>query len=202
MVSMGRITDIKPQAKRPDRVSVYLDGKYVFSLARDQLASLGLKTGQELDPKDVARLKDASAFGKLRDLTYRWLALRLRSEHEIDQYLRRKTEDEELKERLKQELKLYNYIDDAKFAAAWIADRRAVKPASRYRLKRELLQKRVPLAIIDDQLDSADLDDVAAAKAIIARRGARYDDKRKLMAYLARQGFSYDAIKRALADED
>jgi len=179
-----------------------VDGKYSFSLARDQLAQSGLKTGQAMSPADVERLKDTASFGKLRDLSYKWLGLRLRSEYEIDEYLKRKTADNQLAKRLKEELKLYNYVDDDKFASAWISSRRAVKPASKYRLKRELLQKRVPLEIIDQQLDQAGLDDIAAARDIISRRRARYADERKLMAYLARQGFSYDTIKQALAEDE
>ena len=183
-------------------MSVYVDGKYKFSLARDQLAQLGLKVGQDISKKDIDELKATGKFGKLRDLTYRWLSLRPRSEDEINQYLRRKTDDEALRQRITAELKLYNYIDDSKFAEAWVAGRKAIKPMSKYRLKQELMQKRVPKEVIDQTLDSAELDDVAAARAIIAKRGHRYKDKRKLMAYLGRQGFSYDTIKRALSDED
>lgn len=199
---MSQISDIKPQVKRHGRYSIYVGGKYRFSLARDQLAKLGLKVGQELSEDDIIKLKDHAGFGKLRDLTYKWLSLRLRSEYEIDQYLKRKTGDEDLIKRLKTELKLYNYIDDTKFSQAWIGSRRAIKPIARYRLKQELRQKRVPLEIIDQSLEGAGLDDVAAAREIIARRGARYGDQRKLMAYLSRQGFSYDTIKRALSDEE
>jgi hypothetical protein len=74
-----KITRLQLQTKRPDRVSVYVDGKYNFSLARDQLAGLDLKVGQTIEPKTIQRYLDDSAFGKLRDQTYRWLAIRLRS---------------------------------------------------------------------------------------------------------------------------
>ncbi|HEX9679569.1 MAG TPA: RecX family transcriptional regulator [Candidatus Saccharimonadales bacterium] len=197
---MAKISAIKQQVKRTGRVSVYLDGRYSFSLARDQLVQLGLKVGQELKPPEVNRLKTDMAYGKLRDLVYKWLSLRSRSEYEINEYLRKKTDDEDLKKRIVEELKLYNYVDDNKFSEMWIRNRRLLKPVSKYRLRQELLQKRVPQEIIAESLDSAKLDDLAAAKAVIARRGQRYADQQKLMAYLARQGFSYDVIKRALAD--
>jgi len=197
---VAKISAIKQQVKRTGRVSVYLDGRYSFSLARDQLVQLGLKVGQELKPPEVNRLKTDMAYGKLRDLVYKWLSLRSRSEYEINEYLRKKTDDEDLKKRIVEELKLYNYVDDNKFSEMWIRNRRLLKPVSKYRLRQELLQKRVPQEIIAESLDSAKLDDLAAAKAVIARRGQRYADQQKLMAYLARQGFSYDVIKRALAD--
>ena len=200
---MGRaITDIKQQDRRPQRVSIYLDGKYAFSLARDQLVQLGLKIGQNLTDSDVARLKDNSAYGKLRDLTYKWLSIRPRSAHEIDEYLNRKTADENLKNKVRQELGQYNYINDEEFAKKWITGRTAIKPMSRLRLKQELIQKRVPKDIIDEALNQADIDDLAAVKQVIAARSHRYPDRQKLLAYLSRQGFSYGDIKRALEDAD
>lgn len=198
---MSEITGIKQQQKREDRFSVYVDGKYSFSLARDQLMQLGLKTGQEVSDEDIKRLKGSSDFGKLRDRTYKWLGIRPRSAHEIEQYLRRKTDDEELKDKMIEELKKYNYIDDKKFAEAWISGRTAIKPISEYRLRQELIKKRVPKEVIDASLEEAGLDDLSAVKEVIAKRGHRYKDKQKLMAYLARQGFRYDVIKQALNEE-
>ena len=195
---MGQISYIKQQVKRENRFSVYVDGKYVFSLARDQLVQLGLKVGQDLSSDDVSRFKEASSLGKLRDLTYKWLSIRPRSDFEISQYLNRKTDDTELVEKIKQELKDYGYINDNKFAEAWVRGRTATKPMSSYRLRQELIQKRVPKEVINEVIGSSSHDDLAAAKEVVAKRSTRYKDKQKLMAYMSRQGFSYDVIKQAL----
>lgn len=199
---MGRITDIKEQTKRTDRVSIYVDGMYKFSLAKDQAAQMGLQIGQELEASESDKLKEESQFGKLRDDTFKWISLRPRSEHEIQQYLRRKTDDEALRERVKDLLKNLGYVDDEKFARSWIQHRILLKPISKVRLKQELLQKRVGMPIIDALLDETEMDELASVKQIIMKRGHRYDDRQKLMAYLARQGFSYDLIKKALAELD
>lgn len=196
-----RISRITQQAKRPDRYSVYLEGKYAFSLAKDQLAELGLKIDDDIDPAKIKQYKTHSSFGKLRDRTYRWLAIRLRSRQEIVDYLKRKTDDDEQRQKLLELLSEQGYIDDAKFAEAWIRHRTFIKPMASYRLKQELLHKRVPLEVIEDKLGEFELDDVTAARQLIAKKARRYPDRQKLMAYLVRQGFSYDVIKRALAVE-
>lgn len=193
-----RVTDIKQQTRRPDRFSVYVDDKYAFSLARDQLVELRLKVGDEVDPQQVEQFKSDSNFGKLRDNTYRWLAIRLRSEREVVDYLKRKTDDENQRQKLLEFLAEQGYVDDAKFAEAWIRHRTLMKPMARYRLKQELIQKRVPMEIIEGKLSEFELDDVAAARQLIGRKAHRYPDRQKLMAYLVRQGFSYDVIKQAL----
>lgn len=193
-----RISSITQQIKRPDRFSIYLEGKYAFSLARDQFTKLGLKVGDEVDLQKIEQYKADSSFGKLRDKTYNWLSIRLRSQQEIVDYLKRKTDDEIQRQRVLALLAKQGYIDDAKFAAAWIRHRTFIKPMSKYRLKQELLQKRVPLTVIEDTLGEFELDDVTTLRQLIAKKTHRYPDKQKLMAYLARQGFSYDTIKQAL----
>lgn len=196
-----KITKIQQQLKRPDRVSVYVDGKYTFSLAKDQLVELGLKVGQEIDTQRINQYLSDSAFGKLRDQVYNWLSIRLRSRWEIEDYLKRKTDDELLTQRVITLLEAQKHIDDSRFAAAWIRHKTLIKPMSRLRLKHELLQKRIPLETIEDKLSDERLDDTAAIRQLIARRGHRYPDKQKLMAFLARQGFDYGTIKAALAEE-
>lgn len=196
-----KITHIKPQVKRQDRVSVYLDGKYAFSLAKDQLADLNLKEGQEINSGRIEQYLADSVFGKLRDQVYNWLSIRLRSRWEVEDYLRHKTEDESLRSRLLSLLEEQGYIDDIKFAGAWIRHRNLIKPMSKRRLKQELLVKRIPMEIIDDSLSEQAIDDQTAIKELIAKRGHRYPDKQKLMAFLARQGFDYGTIKEALNEE-
>lgn len=197
---MGKITAIKAQVKRPDRVSIYVDEKYRFSLSKDQAAGLNLSIGQELSSEQIDSLKDDSKFGKLRDNTYRWLALRPRSEFEIQQYLKRKTTDQTLIDRVLELLASSHYIDDAKFAASWVQHRTLIKPISQRRLRQELLQKRIPAEIIEQTLENTGLDDLEAVKQLIIKRAHRYSDQQKLMAYLARQGFNYDTIKTALSE--
>lgn len=196
-----KITHIKPQVKRQDRVSVYLDGKYAFSLAKDQLADLNLKEGQEINSGRIEQYLADSAFGKLRDQVYNWLSIRLRSRWEVEDYLRHKTEDESLRSQLLSLLEEQGYIDDIKFAGAWIRHRNLIKPMSKRRLKQELLVKRIPMEIIDDSLSEQAIDDQTAIKELIAKRGHRYPDKQKFMAFLARQGFDYGTIKEALNEE-
>jgi regulatory protein len=195
-----RITDIKQQAKRIGRVSVYVDDKYSFSLSKDQLIQHGLSVNQELSASEIAQFKADSSYGKLKDLTLRWLSLRPRSKYEIEQYLAKKTKTKAFLEKLITELEGFGYINDSSFAGSWIRSRKILKPISRYRIKQELLQKRVPYEVIDEALNEESYDDLEAVKQIIARKGQRYSENNKLVAYLARQGFDYDVIRRALED--
>src|SRR3990167_123053 len=93
---MTQITSIKQQVKNPERVSVFVDGKYEFSLTLDELLKEKLKNGAELDKADVKRLKKVSVDGKLRIRAIEWLLNRPHSTREFRDYLYRKKAEPEL----------------------------------------------------------------------------------------------------------
>ncbi len=196
---MPKITDIKQQVKNTSRYSVYVDEKYEFSLSEWQLLDSGLKQGTQLSAKELDGLKQDSSYGKIIDNTFRWLAIRPRSEWEMDTYLARKSDDEQIVERVKNKLNEKGYINDLTFAQSWVESRHLTKSISKRRLKQELSQKRVSPEVIDEVVaaDEVPDSDVLAKLIVKKQRQSRYRDKDKLMGYLARQGFSYSDIKNA-----
>ena len=47
-----KITALKQQIKNPERVSIFVDEKYAFSLSLDELVKYKLKNGDELSEVD------------------------------------------------------------------------------------------------------------------------------------------------------
>lgn len=197
-----KVTDIKPQQKRTDRVSIFVNGKYSFSLNKTQLQSTGLKVGEELSLEQIDRYKKISEDGKLFDRVLNWLARRPRSEWEIFSYLERKGSSPDLAQEIVYKLRSYRYVDDVSFAESWVRNRRQLKHTSKRKLRQELLKKNVSREIIEHVLEADETTDEQTLVELVAKkqRQSRYRDKEKLMAYLARQGFSYEDIKRVLSE--
>lgn len=195
-----KITAIKQQVKRTDRYSIYVDGKYAFSLSESGLIESGLYGGQELEPTELRRLKKAAGLDKAYYNALRYVAIRPRSEWEIDFYLKRKEVDKDTAEEVIRRLRKISMLSDLDFARSWIANRRQLKSTSKRRLRLELMQKRVPTDIIDEALAEDQTDERQALRDLIEKKRRRYPDDQKLMQYLARQGFSYDDIKSALKE--
>lgn len=200
------ITAIKQQVKRQDRYSVYVDGKYSCSFSESELLKLGLRIGQSLTDDEFNRLKEDSVRDKARYQALGQLSRRQRSEWELRDYLKRKEYAAEIIDAVIDTLRDYGYIDDLKFAEAWVANRRLLKATSRRRLQQELRQKRVSDEIVHQVLIEDETDEQDVLKELITRKRkqAKYQDDIKLMQYLARQGYSYDDIKaslQALTDE-
>jgi len=83
----GTVTALTFQKRNPDRVSVYLDGKFAFGLAA--LDAAQLRRGQFLSDGDIVALQELGLRSKAYDRAVRFLAVRPRSTQEVRQNLRR-----------------------------------------------------------------------------------------------------------------
>jgi regulatory protein len=196
-----KITAIKQQVKRQGKYSIFLEGKYAFSLSDTALLESGLHTGQDVSDAQVRELKQTSADDKLYNNALNYVAIRPRSRWEMESYLKRKGCSPALLSNILNKLSKLGLLDDLSFAGAWIANRRLLKPTSRRRLQQELRTKRVPDEAIEQALAEDETDEAAVLQELITRKRkqAKYRDNQKLMQYLAGQGFGYGEIKDALA---
>ena len=197
-----KITSIKQQERLKNRYSIFVDEKYVFSLSTDALLEQQLASGQELDEAQLKAYKKLSQDDKAYGLSLAYVARRMRSIGELNDYFRRKQYEPDLAEQILAKLAKNGWVDDEKFAEAWVRNRRLLKNSSKRRLQQELKAKKVADEIIQKVLATDEQNDQQMLQELVEkkRRIARYNDNQKLMQYLARQGFSYDDIKSALAD--
>lgn len=195
-----QITSIKQQIKREGRYSVFVDGKYSFSLSELGLINSGLHVGQEISKEELEKLKDTALYDKFYNNVLNLLARRVRSEWEIRDYLKRKNSPAPLIEEILNKLSNNNYVNDREFARMWVENRRLLRPTSRRKLMAELKAKRVSEEDIKKALEQDETDEEQVLKELVAkkRKIARYRDDQKLMRYLADQGFNYTDIKSAL----
>lgn len=197
-----KITAIKAQVKRVGRYSVFVDEKYSFSLSDTALLNEKIVPGQELEAGEVKRLKQLSADDKVYGNILRYVMIRPRSQWEIRDYLKRKDASPALADDILKKLNNNGFVDDVKFATAWVDNRRLHRPTSMRKLQQELRAKRVPDAVIEQVLHDDTVDEQAVLRELITKKRARYPDQQKFMQYLARQGFNYSDIKSVLEEID
>src|SRR5579883_3508985 len=109
------ITKIVQQERQKTRYSLFVDGKYAFSLSEGALLESKLAVGQELNADELKRWKQESADDKIAGNTLRYAAMRPRSTWEIEQYLRRKNASPALASRIVDKLTTMGLLDDAAF---------------------------------------------------------------------------------------
>ncbi len=194
-----KITQLKAQVKNPDRVSIFVDDKYSFSLTLDQLLTEKLKKGDELDSQRIDELKRLSGEGKLRARALEWVMGRPHSTYELRQYLYRKKAGKEQIEAVVQEFMDKNYINDESFAR-WFAEGRMRKNKSTRAIKVELSSKGVSPVTIQNIVTELETSDGRALQTLVNKLSnrPRYSDRDKLTRYLISKGFSYADVKQAL----
>jgi len=196
-----KITSIKQQIKNPERVSIFVDEKYSFSLNLDELITQKLKKGQDLNQADVKRLKKISDDGKLRAQSLEWLLNRPHSIREFKDYLYRKKADPELAAALIREFTDKNYLNEQKFGE-WLIELQRRRGKSNRAIRAELFKKGLTRELIDELMHGGGENEEQRLKELVAkkRRSSRYkNDPQKLAQYLVTQGFNWQDVKRALA---
>lgn len=197
-----KITSIKQQVKNPGRVSIFLDGKYEFSLSLDELVKYRLKNDDVLDKADVKKFKKISADGKLRARALEWLLNRPHSEREFRDYLYRKKAEPEQIDNFVSEFTEKGYLDNAKFAG-WFAELQARRGKSNRAIRAELFKKGLSRETVNETIDEQTSREEQRLRVLVAKKQKlpRYKaDPQKLKQYLARQGFGYDLINDVLKD--
>lgn len=187
-----RITNLKQGVKNPERVNVFVNGKFEFSLDVAQVVDFKLKVGQEISEEDLVELKSASEFGKLYQRTLEWILTRPRAERETRDYLYKKIYEKKMNkdyiEKIIDKLKNKKYLNDLGFAEWYVENRFIKKGISKKRLSMELRKKGITDENVEKVLDTRN--DEEEIKKIIAKKRDKYDDD-KLIQYLCRQGFPY-----------
>jgi regulatory protein len=199
-----KITSIKQQVKNPDRVSIFVDSKYSFSLSLDEIVKYKIKNGQELQQADIKKLKKISEDGKTKARALNWILGRPHSVREFRDYMFRKKADKDLVEQLVEEFKGKKYLDDDKFAQ-WFAELKQRAGKSNRQIQAELFKKGISRDIVGRTIEEQGVDENERLNALVAKKikSARYrQDPLKLKQYLARQGFEYQAIEESIKSHD
>jgi regulatory protein len=196
----GTITALKLQKKNKERVNVYLDDRYAFSLAAIEAAKL--KQGQVLSDQEIEDLLGRDSFHKAYAKALRFLSYRPRSGAEVRRYLQGKKVTPAIEAEVVERLTAAGLLDDQAFANYWVENRENFNPRGRYALRYELRQKGVSEETIASALEDID-EEESAYRALISRARRmppldRGSFRKKLGSFLRRRGFSYEAINAAL----
>jgi regulatory protein len=193
----GKITALEFQKKNPDRVSVFLDGKFAFGLPA--IIAAHLKRGQVLSDADIQSLEDGGAVETAYDRTLNYLSYRPRSRAEVERYLQKRGLSEAQIEPVAQRLERAGLLDDEAFARYWVENRERHRPRGPRALRYELRQKGIANETIDRAVASVDVPDSAYRSAGPKARQLAHLDReafvKKLVAYLARRGFDYEIAR-------
>ncbi|HRN86139.1 MAG TPA: RecX family transcriptional regulator [Candidatus Dojkabacteria bacterium] len=201
-----KITRLKRGVRNAQKIAIYVDSKYTFSVLESILVDENLYIDKEITEEDLDRIKDLTESLELKVKLINLISRRPRSEREIQQYLLKQNikDNKGIIETLKNE----GYIDDTKFTEWWIDQRVAFKNRSINEIRSELLGKGISNDIIENAIGEADMteSELKSIKLLAEKKKSLLKHKKltteqlneKVVQFLLRKGFRWELIQKAL----
>ena len=149
--------------------------------------------------------EETPAYWEAQAAALRYLGVRLKSGAEVDQKLEALGFEPEIRAEVLAFLCRYGYVDDAKYARAYIRDSARFHPKGRLRLQQELREKGVTAGIIqaalEETLATGELNEAGSAYALVEKKAPDLSDereKRRIIGFLERRGYGWETIRQAL----
>lgn len=192
---MSKITAIRAGKGRRQRLNMFLDGKFAFSMEAEAAVKAGLQIGQELSESEIEALARSDHQHRCFSAALHFLSYRPRSESEMRERLAKRGFDGDSVAATLSRLKEQGLVDDMAFAQFWKDNRESFSPRSHWLTSLELRRKGVAADVIEQVVSEIDDEESAYRVALGKTRSLSlpgYEDfRRRLGNYLKRRGFSY-----------
>ncbi|MBP1755592.1 MAG: hypothetical protein H6Q59_1990 [Firmicutes bacterium] len=202
------ITKIEEKEKFKFRVSI--DGEFAFLLYNKDLENYRLTDQMSLSQELYDTIIEKVVYPRATEKALSILKYMDRCEHELRMKLSKAEYTEEVIDHVIQYVKHYGYLDDERYATAYIKSRMNRK--SKLMISSELQQKGVAKSLIQqvfeveyrevEDEDGEDAESIAIRKAISKKtknsESLSAEEKQKIIASLYRKGFDLSKIKQNL----
>ncbi|MBR2613991.1 MAG: RecX family transcriptional regulator [Clostridia bacterium] len=198
---MGKITDIKLQAKNKERCNIYIDNSFCCGILLETVILNKLKVGLEISAEELGRIQLESEKRTVFDKTLDYISKTQKTEKQIKDKLKEKGYLKETIDYVIDKLKEYKFIDDFEYAKSYI--RLYKEKKGKKLLEYELMQKGVRKQIIESVLEEENLDQKDACFTLLKKHLKNKEITRENLAkaykYVLSKGFSYEEASNALS---
>lgn len=204
---MAVITKIEIQKRNKERVNIYLDGEYAFSISAELVYKENLKVKDVVDTDKLKAVADKEAYIRCKNSALKIIERSYKTEKEVVEKLQMKGYEERHIKASIQFLKEYKFLNDDYYAEAFIRDKMNSKGS--VRIKQDLIKKGIPRDVIEEKLgaiDKSNEKDIAkelAEKKLRVIKKSEHDTYKisgKLYRFLISKGYTYDIVKEVVKD--
>ena len=206
---MNIITKIEEGKRNKERVNIYIDNEYAFSVSKEILYKEDLKVNDSVNIEDLREIVKKDNYIKCKNSALRIVERSYKSERELKDKLLLKGYDKDSIEKTMEFLKEYNFLSDNNYTRMYVKDKSKVQ--GKNKIKFDLYRKGISDEIIQEELSNIEEEDekevaynLALKKynVISKRESDKYKLSQKLYRYIVSKGYSYDiasyAIKKVL----
>ena len=191
----------------PDRINLFVDGRFLMGVNTVIVLQVGLRLEQELSPEQLEQLHSEEIEQRAVDRALNYLSYRPRSREEVRRYLRRKETPPEIIETALERLDRLDFVNDRTFAGFWIESREHFSPRGARALKNELRMKGVERDVVDELVNDEQDEERALragrkkAMSLVNTPNIDYATFRnRLGPFLQRRGFAYQVVTKTVRE--
>ena len=194
-----KITDITPQKHNKNRVSVFVDGEYSFSLDDTDMVRLKVKIGNEITEDEIEIFNKECNLSKAKNRIMQLINRKAATKKMIADDLYKHGFDKEIIDIALDEFERLGYIDDELFAIEYAKAAYSFKRHGKVRIISDLVYKGVPRDIAQNVIDDLDTDERESITEIMTERFSNadfsdYKEKQRVVRYFASRGFKLSDI--------
>lgn len=202
---MSKITKIETGKRNKERVNIYMDNEYAFSINMELLYKFNIKVNEEFDKERLLEVIQAENLSKCKESALRIVERSYKTEKEIKDKLLLKEFDENTVEETLKFLREYGFIDDSKFVKMFVKDH--IRNQGRNKIKYLLIQKGIDKSLIEEAFLDLEKEDEIERAFILGEKkylsiSKREDDdfkiKNKITRYLLGRGYDYSIAKEVI----
>lgn len=189
------ISDITNQKKKTDRVNVFVNGSFFGSVFVDTCLKYNIKKGSTFTQNELNEIVLSSDKQIALNQTAKYISNRLKTIHEVREYLKKKEYSNVVIDYVIEKLNEYKYLNDDNYIEAYVNTYQ-----NKYgvlKLKNNLLLKGIKKEKIEDYLLNFKSDkDVLStiSDKYFKNKPITYENLSKYYRFLATKGFSYEEI--------
>ena len=188
-----KITKLEVQKNDKNRVNLYVDDEFYSGIPAELVYLEHLKTGLEIDEKDLKKIIFENEKSKAMSRVTKYIGSSLKTQKQIRDYLRKKEYSDDTIEFVMSKLVEYNYIDDKKYAQAYVLT--YGKKYGKLKLKSQLKVKGISEEIIECVLEDNKVDSIeSVASKYLKNKVMSYEVCQKLFRFLYSRGYEFDEI--------
>ena len=210
---MNIITKIEVQKRNKERVNIYIDNEYSFSLSTELIYKEGLKTNENIDLEKIKSIAKEDDYIKCKNAALKIVEKSYKSEKELKDKLLLKGYDNLTIDKTLNFLKEYNFLSDTNYVKMYVKDRSRLQ--GKKKIKYDLIKKWINDNLIEEEISNIDEDEerevaynMALKKynVLSKRESDKYKLSQKLYRFLLSKGYDYDivsyAVKRVTSTDD
>ncbi|PKN02710.1 hypothetical protein CVU76_01595 [Candidatus Dojkabacteria bacterium HGW-Dojkabacteria-1] len=212
------ITKLEYQKRDPNRVNLYLEGKFFCGISLDTLAKEALYEGLNIEEEVLDRIVKEELKARFLSRALEYISKSPKTEFQIKKYLKElkfkkkniwykegiEIDWESMIDSIVLKLKELKYIDDENFARMFVQSRMRIKPRGKNVMISELISKGVSKDTAQMVCDEEVEDEYELLKKTFRKKykGKKLDTKdSKMVGFLYRKGFSWDLIEKLSNDD-